>query len=430
MPFVLSYTASHLPPPRPLDTRRSLRRTARFWRNWARKGEVTGPHADIIGRSLLTLKALTYAPTGGLVAAPTTSLPEQFGGGRNWDYRYCWIRDATLTLLALMNARYYEEAAAWTNWLHRAVAGSPQDMQIMYGLRGERRLFEWTADWLCGYDRSTPVRIGNAAHHQFQIDVYGELMDAFHQARRGGLVGETTWAVQRAIIDHVARVWREPDEGIWEVRSGRQHFTFSKVMAWVAIDRAVKSVETYGLDGPVEDWRALRQEIYEDVCEHGVNPQTGGFQRGYDEPLADASLLLLAELGFVRPDDKRFAATVAAVEKELLTPEGLVRRYDTHEADDGLPPGEGAFLPCSFWLADAYVMLGRVDEARALFEKLLSYCNDVGLLSEEYDVQARRLAGNFPQAFSHVALVTTALNLTDAAKPVEQRGEQPAMAAR
>jgi GH15 family glucan-1,4-alpha-glucosidase len=429
MPFVLAYAPSHLPSPPPLDPRMALARTERFWRSWARKAEVRGPHADLVMRSLITLKALTYAPTGGLVAAPTTSLPEEFGGPRNWDYRYCWIRDATLTLLALMNARFYDEAAAWTNWLHRAVAGSPQDMQIMYGLRGERRLFEWEAHWLSGFCDSRPVRIGNAAHSQFQIDVYGELMDAFHQARRGGLVGEATWAVQRAIIDHVTRVWCEPDEGIWEVRSGRQHFTFSKVMAWVAIDRAVKSVETFGLDGPVDEWRALRTTIHQDVCRHGFNPKTGGFQRAYDEPLADASLLLLAELGFLKPEDPRFAATVKAVEDELLTQDGLVCRYNTNQTDDGLPPGEGAFLPCSFWLADAYVMLGRVDEAKALFDRLASYCNDVGLLSEEYDVRGGCLAGNFPQAFTHVALIATALNLSDASKPVEQRGEQAAMAA-
>jgi len=421
VPFVLSYGASHRPLPEECDVQECLAATQAFWRDWAQRNKIDGPHKEAVTRSLITLKALTYAPTGGMVAAPTTSLPECVGGERNWDYRYCWIRDATLTLLALMNARHFEEAKAWTDWLQRAVAGSPEDMQIMYGLRGERRLMEWCVDWLPGYEGATPVRVGNAAHDQVQIDVYGELMDAFHHARRGGLTGEHTWQLQKAIMKHVGKIWREPDDGIWEVRGGRRHFTFSKVMAWVAADRAIKSAELFDLDGPVQAWRALAEEIHHDVCAHGFNRKTGGFQRAYDDPGADASLLLLAEVGFLEADDPRFAATVAAVERELITTGGFVLRYDTRRVDDGLPPGESAFLPCSFWLANAYLALGRREEAQALFERLLGVCNDVGLLAEEYDPHAKRLAGNFPQAFSHIALLSTALNLTHTGKPSEQR---------
>ena len=424
VPFALSYGSAHLPPPATIDAGAALSATQAYWTGWSKASAFGGPYAEVMKRSLLTLKALTYAPTGGLVAAPTSSLPEQFGGPRNWDYRYCWIRDATLTLLALMSAEHFEEARAWANWLHRAVAGRPADMQIMYGLAGERRLTEWQAEWLKGYEDAKPVRLGNAAHRQFQLDVYGELMDAFHQARRGGFVGEDTWAVQRVIVDHVATVWCEPDEGIWEVRGGRRHFTFSKVMAWVAVDRAVKAVEAYGLDGPIDDWRRLRSTIHADVCARGFNARTGGFQRAYDDIGADASLLLLADLGFLNPNDPRFAATVAAVEHELITENGLVLRYDTRRVDDGLPPGEGAFLPCSFWLANAYLRLGRRQEAQNLFERLLGFCNDLGLLAEEYDPKQKRLAGNFPQALSHIALLSTALNLTHRLKPSEQRSDQ------
>ena len=411
-PFVLSYGLSHRPVPRAIDPQAALEATRRFWTGWSARSEAQGPYAQAMKRSLLTLKALTYAPTGGLVAAPTTSLPEALGGGRNWDYRYCWIRDAALTLLALMEAGHFTEARAWARWLQRAVAGAPADMQIMYGLAGERRLMEWNADWLPGYEGAAPVRIGNAAHQQFQLDVYGELMDAFHHARRLGLLEESSWALERAVIDHVIKVWTLPDEGIWEVRGGPRHFTFSKVMAWVVLDRAVKGVEAYGLDGPVEDWRALRETIKAAVLANGFDAETGAFKRAYDDPTADASLLLIARLGLVSPDDPRFIGTVTAVERELLTPEGYVMRYDTYRVDDGLPPGEGAFLPCSFWLADAYVLLGRMEEATGLFERLLALCNDVGLLSEEFDAKAGRLVGNFPQAFSHVSLLNTALNLT------------------
>lgn len=423
VPFVLSYGPSHKPPPRALDPLRALRRTSQHWRAWSRASRVHGPYADIMKRSLLTLKALTYAPTGGLVAAPTTSLPEQIGGERNWDYRFCWIRDATLSLLALMSAGHYAEARAWAEWLHRSVAGSPGDMQIMYGLGGERRLTEWEVDWLAGYDCSRPVRIGNAAHRQFQVDVYGELMDAFHHARAGGLASAATWDVQLEIMKHVAETWREPDNGIWEVRSGPQHFTFSKVMAWVAADRAVKAVRLHGMEGPAEKWEALCDEIHDEVCARAINPATGGFQRAYDDPGADASLLFLAELGFVEAKDPRFVATVEAVERELVTADGLVMRYDSAQVDDGLPPGEGAFLACSFWLANAYVLLGREADAKQLFDKLLGFANDLGLLSEEYDTRLRRQTGNFPQALSHIGLLSTAQNLTNELKPSVQRAD-------
>jgi GH15 family glucan-1,4-alpha-glucosidase len=428
-PFVLSYGPSHLPPPDAIDPRAALADTEAFWTAWRGKAHADGPYAEAVSRSLITLKALTHTPTGGIVAAPTTSLPEQFGGMRNWDYRYCWIRDATLLLLALMSAGHMDEAKAWTDWLHRAVAGSPAAMQIMYGVTGERRLMEWEADWLAGYEGSRPVRIGNAAHRQLQLDVYGELMDATHQARLNGLSGDHVWDLQREIVKHVAEVWTRPDEGIWEVRGPPRHFTFSKIMAWVAVDRAVQDAERFDLPGPIDAWRELRAAIHREVCARALNPRTGGFQRAYDDPTADASLLLIAELGFVAAADPRFAATVAAIERELLTPEGLVLRYDTGRADDGLPPGEGAFLACSFWLANAWLLLGRRDDAVRLFERLLSFRNDVGLLAEEYDPRRQRLAGNFPQALSHIGLLTTALNLTERMRPSEQRSGQDASGA-
>jgi len=419
--FVLSHGASHRPPPRAIDPLAALEETDRFWRDWTGRGDVKGPYAEAIRRSLIVLKALTHFPTGGVVAAPTTSLPEQFGGVRNWDYRFCWVRDATLTLLSLMNAGYFDEAAAWRDWLLRAVAGSPDQMQIMYGLGGERRLIEWRADWLPGYEGAAPVRIGNAAYDQVQLDVYGELMDALHQARKGGLPGsEPAWAVQRALLAHVERVWDQPDEGIWEVRDGRRHFTFSKVMAWVAVDRAVKGAEAFGLDGEVDRWRGLRDRIHADVCARGVDPARGCFTQSYGRPEMDASLLLLAEVGFVAANDPRYRATVEAIERDLMV-DGFLLRYDTGASEDGLPPGEGAFLACSFWLVDAWLMLGRREEAEALFERLLSVRNDLGLLAEEFDPRAGRLCGNFPQAFSHVGLINAAFNLSRGAKPAEQR---------
>jgi GH15 family glucan-1,4-alpha-glucosidase len=365
-------------------------------------------------RSLLTLKALTYYQTGGIVAAPTTSLPEQIGGTRNWDYRFCWLRDATLTLLAMMDGGYYREAEAWRNWLLRAAAGSPDQLQIMYGLGGERLLREWEVTWLPGYEGSSPVRVGNAAHGQMQLDVYGEVMDALHQARLGGISeSDDVWQLQKSLAAHLEKVWRNPDQGIWEVRGAPQQFTHSKVMAWVAIDRAVKSAEHYGLDGPIDRWRALRDEIHADVCEKAFDPELNAFVQAYGSKLMDASLLLIPLVGFLPPTDPRVQGTVAGIEKELLV-DGFVLRYDSEATDDGLPPGEGAFLACSFWLADDYMVLGRVDDARQLFERLLSLRNDVGLLAEGYDPRGQRQLGNFPQAFSHIALVSTAFNMSQA----------------
>jgi GH15 family glucan-1,4-alpha-glucosidase len=421
VPFTLVYAPSHLPPPaaeNPLD---QLRATEQFWLDWSAKSKVSGPWGDTVNRSLITLKALTYARTGGIVAAPTTSLPEHIGGPRNWDYRFCWLRDATLTLLALMNAGYLEEAKAWREWLSRAAAGTPDQLQIMYGIAGERRLTEWEVSWLPGYHKSSPVRVGNAAHTQLQLDVYGELMDALHHARLGGLApNESGWSLQRAVLKHLEEVWPKMDEGIWEVRSGARHFTFSKIMAWVAFDRAIKSAEAFNLEGPLDRWRELCREIHDDVCRHGFDPELGSFVRSYGSKSLDASLLLLPTVGFLPPQDPRVRGTVAAIERRLLM-DGLVRRYDTTESEDGLSSDEGVFLACSFWLVDAYVLLGRDDDARRLFERLLTLCNDVGLLSEEFDPRTGALLGNFPQALSHIALVNSAFNLNEAAKPAKQR---------
>jgi GH15 family glucan-1,4-alpha-glucosidase len=421
IPFVLTYGPSHSPLPESVDGEDALRSTEQFWRSWASACQRVGQHSEIVTRSLITLKALTYAPTGGIVAAPTTSLPEQLGGPRNWDYRFCWLRDATLTLLALMNAGYYDEARAWRDWLLRAAAGSPADVQIMYGVAGERWLVEREVPWLAGYENAKPVRIGNAAADQLQLDVYGEIMDALYHARIGGLqIYPVGWAFQRALLTHLETVWRAPDEGIWEVRGGRQHFTYSKVMAWVAFDRGIKTVEGFGLDGPVDQWRRIRAEIHEEVCRRAFNPNLGAFAQAYDSDLLDASALLIPTVGFLPPDDARVKGTVEAIERELVRG-GFVLRYDTAATKDGLPPGEGAFLPCSFWLADAYILTGRRADAQRLFERLVGLCNDVGLLAEEYDPEAQRLVGNFPQAFSHIALVNTAHNLDRDEKPCEQR---------
>ena len=419
--FVLTYAASHLPLPEPIDPQVALRQTQSFWEDWASIHQSTGAYADAVVRSLITLKALTYEPTGGIVAAPTTSLPEQIGGPRNWDYRFCWLRDATLTLLAFMNGGYYDEARSWRDWLLRAAAGSPSQIQIMYGLAGEKRLAEWEIPWLSGYEGAKPVRIGNAASGQLQIDVFGEVMDAFHQARVGGLqVLAEGWNFQRALLSHLEKIWSSPDEGIWEVRGGRQHFTYSKVMAWVAFDRAIKDAEAFGLEAPVDRWRKLRADIHAEVCEKAFNPRVGAFVQAYGSEHLDASALLIPVVGFLPPEDARVRCTVEAIERRLVR-NGVVLRYDTAVTEDGLPPGEGAFLACSFWLADAYVLLGRDEDARRLFERLLSLRNDLGLLSEEYDPAAKRLLGNFPQAFSHIALVNTAHNLERAEKPCEQR---------
>ncbi|MGD9882776.1 MAG: glycoside hydrolase family 15 protein [Reyranella sp.] len=423
VPFVLSYCPSHLPVPEPLDWPKAMADCEGFWRKWTARTRCSGEYVEAIQRSLITLKALTFVPSGGIVAAPTTSLPERAGGKRNWDYRYCWIRDSTLTLLALMDAGVYDEAAAWRDWLQRAVAGSPAEMQIMYGLMGERRLTEWEVAWLPGYLGSKPVRIGNAAHLQFQLDVYGELMDTFAQARKGGLApSESGWALQRELVKHVGSCWKEPDNGIWESRGPLRHFTYSKVMAWVTFDRAIEAVEQHGLPGPIEDWRRTRAEIHEEICDLGFDCTRNSFRAAYGETTLDASLLLLAQVGFIAPSDPRYRGTVEAIERALLV-DGFVRRYNTHESDDGLEPGEGVFLACSFWLADAYVSIGRHDEARKLFERLLLLRNDLGLLAEEYDTGQRRLIGNYPQAFSHVGLINTAFNLTRATRPAEQRAK-------
>ena len=421
VPFVLTYAPSNLPDPPAVDPLQLLQATEQFWRDWSSAHKVDDQWTQAVRRSLITLKALTYAPTGGLVAAPTTSLPEQLGGPRNWDYRYCWLRDATWTLLAFMNTGYHEEARAWREWLLRAVAGSPNQLQIMYGIAGERRLTEHELSWLPGYEQSLPVRIGNDAHRQLQLDVYGELLDALHQARKSALApDESGWALQIAIMAHLEECWREPDHGIWEVRSEPEHFTYSKVMAWVAFDRAIKSAENFGLAGPVDRWRELRQVIHSDICTHGFDAERGSFVRSYGATNVDASLLLLPAVGFLPPRDERIVGTINMIERTLVE-DGLVRRYDTVRTNDGLPAGEGMFLACSFWLVDAYVMLGRLDEARKLFERLLTLRNDLGLLSEQYDVEHGRLVGNFPQAFSHLALVNSACNLGRVSRPAEQR---------
>jgi GH15 family glucan-1,4-alpha-glucosidase len=423
VPFVLTYCESHLPPAGPLDHPSALEATESFWTEWTKKCRPPGHCSDAVVRSLITLKALTYWPTGGLVAAPTTSLPEHLGGVRNWDYRYCWLRDATLTLLALMDAGFNDEAQSWRDWLIRAVAGSPEQVQIMYGIAGERRLTEWEVPWLPGYEGSAPVRIGNAACSQRQLDVFGEVMDALHQARRHGLAAsESGWAMQQAFLSHLEHIWAEPDEGIWEVRGEPRHFTYSKVMAWVAFDRAVKSAEDFELDGPRERWRQLAAEIHADVCRRGFDAELGSFVQSYGSKQLDASLLLLPEVGFLPPDDPRVRGTLRAIEQRLLI-DGFVMRYDTEKEHDGLPPGEGAFLACSFWLVDAYVLQNRWSDARRLFDRLLALRNDVGLLSEEYDPRTGRLVGNFPQAFTHVALVNSALNLAHGERPVEQRSQ-------
>jgi GH15 family glucan-1,4-alpha-glucosidase len=421
IPFVLTYSPSHLALPKPVDAMSALSDTETFWREWSAKTRPAGPWSEAVRRSIITLKALTYGPTGGMVAAPTTSLPERLGGKRNWDYRFCWLRDATLTLLGAMHAGYYEEAQAWREWLLRAVAGSPNQLQIMYGIGGERRLTEWEVPWLPGYENSQPVRIGNAAHTQLQLDVFGEIMDVHHQARRCGLsTNESGWDAQIAFLSHLDQVWKEPDHGIWEMRGPPQHFTYSKVMAWVAYDRAIKSAETFGLPGPIDEWHKLRDIICDDVCEHAYDKELGTFTQAYGSKQLDANLLLLPCVGFLPVSDPRIERTIAAVERRLLSG-GFVMRYSTADVEDALPPGEGAFLACSFWLVDAYLLQHRYDEAEALFRRLVGLCNDVGLLSEEYDPQAKRLIGNFPQAFSHLALINSAYNLTRTAKPLHQR---------
>jgi GH15 family glucan-1,4-alpha-glucosidase len=421
IPFVLSYARSHKALPQELDPTASLEATEKFWTGWSAKCRPAGEWSDAVCRSVITLKALTYGPTGGIVAAPTTSLPEKIGGERNWDYRYCWLRDATLTLLGAMNAGFYEEAQAWREWLLRTVAGSPDQIQVMYGIGGERRLAEWIVDWLPGYEKSAPVRIGNAAHVQLQLDVFGEIMDTYHQARRCGLTtNESGWDVQIKFLEHLTKIWQGPDQGIWEMRGPAQHFTYSKVMAWVAFDRAIKSAETFGLEGPLDEWRKLRDEVFAEVCERGYDKKLGTFVQAYGSDQLDANLLQLPCVGFLPVTDPRIERTIAAIERRLVR-DGFVRRYSTEEVEDALPPGEGAFLACSFWLVDVYILQERFDEAEALFRRLVALANDVGLLSEEYDPNLKRMVGNFPQAFSHLALVNSAYNLTRARKPLHQR---------
>ena len=410
--FLLTWHPSHEPPPHCIDVRTAIGHTEEWWHQWAQHCTYQGPWREHVLRSLIVLKALTYSPTGGIVAAPTTSLPEALGGVRNWDYRYCWLRDATFTLLALLEAGYREEARAWREWLLRAVAGEPSELQIMYGVAGERRLTELELPWLPGYQGARPVRIGNGAVSQFQLDVFGEVLDCLYQAGRSGVSrSDEAWTLKRHLLDFLESNWDKPDEGIWEVRGERQHFTYSKVMAWVAVDRALRMAEAYGLPAPVERWRALRARIHAQVCERGYDAGRHSFVQAYGSRELDASLLLIPQVGFLPPRDARVVGTVEAIQREL-TEDGFVYRYDSERTKDGLPPGEGAFLACSFWLADAFTLLGRLDEARALFERLVSLCNDVGLLAEEYHPGARRMLGNFPQAFSHVALITTAYNLT------------------
>jgi GH15 family glucan-1,4-alpha-glucosidase len=427
IPFVLTYGPSHLPVPKPINPATALQETEDFWIEWCSRCNYAGENRDLVLRSLITLKALTYAPTGGIVAAPTTSLPEKLGGMRNWDYRFCWLRDATFTLLALMNSGYTEEASAWHNWLLRAAAGAPANMQIMYGIMGQRRLLEWEADWLPGHEGARPVRVGNAAHAQLQLDVYGELIDAFHQARMTELkLDDESWGLECAVLEHLAEVWDQPDHGIWERRGAGRHYVFSKVMSWVAFDRGIKSAERFGFKAPLEAWRRLRGTIHRDVCEKGFDPSLNSFVESYGSQLLDASILLLPSVGFLPASDPRIRGTLAAIEQYMMR-DGFVLRHDPREISEETQPIEGAFLACSLWLADACVLAGEIDKAQALFDRVVGVANDLGLLAEEFDSGEGRQTGNFPQALTHIALINTAHNLSDAKhaseKPVVQRSK-------
>ena len=424
IPFVLTYGPSHLPLPKPINPAKALQDTEDFWTEWCSRCTYDGDYRDLVMRSLITLKALTYGPTGGIVAAPTASLPEKLGGSRNWDYRFCWLRDATFTLLALINSGYTEEALAWHNWLLRAAAGAPANMQIMYGIMGQRRLLEWEAGWLPGYEGSRPVRVGNAAHAQLQLDVYGELIDAFHQWRMAALeLDKGSWALECAVLEHLAEVWDLPDHGIWERRGDPRHYVSSKVLSWVAFDRGIKSAERFGFKAPLDRWRALRDAICRDVCEKGFDKEQNAFVESYGSQLLDASILLLPAVGFLPASDPRVRGTIAAIERDLMW-DGFVLRHDPREVSEEKPPIEGAFLACSLWLADAHVLAGDLAKAQALFDRVVAVANDLGLLAEEFDPGAVRQTGNFPQALTHIALINTAHNLSDAKKPIEKPAVQ------
>ncbi|MHB1566209.1 MAG: glycoside hydrolase family 15 protein [Acidiferrobacter sp.] len=424
IPFALSYRRSYEPPQRPVDPEKGLVTTENEWRQWSGRCTYEGRWRDAVIRSLITLKALVYAPTGGIVAAPTTSLPEQRGGVRNWDYRYCWLRDAAFTLNALLLTGYHDEAIAWREWLLRAVAGCPEDLQILYSVTGERRLEEYECPWLPGYEGAAPVRVGNAASKQFQLDVYGEVMDTLHIARAVGLVPEpAAWRIQVALLNFLELNWQRPDAGIWEMRGPCRHFTHSKVMAWVAFDRGIKDAQTFALDGPVERWQEIRTAIHAQICAQGYDAKTNTFVQSYGSSYLDASLLLIPQVGFLPATDPRVRGTVEAIERSLVV-DGLVQRYSTVAALDGLPPREGTFLPCSFWLADCLVMIDRRADGEALFERLLALTNDLGLLAEEYDTRKRHMLGNFPQALTHMALINTACLLTLPAEDVQRVGTQ------
>ncbi|HEY0852026.1 MAG TPA: glycoside hydrolase family 15 protein [Bradyrhizobium sp.] len=424
VPFVLTYGPSHIAVPAPIDPAKALRSTQDLWADWSARCTYEGDHRGLVLRSLITLKAQTFAPTGGIVAAPTTSLPEKLGGGRNWDYRFCWLRDATFTLLALMNSGFTEEALAWHNWLLRAVAGSPFLMQIMYGIWGQRRLLEWEAGWLDGYEGAKPVRVGNAAHAQLQLDVYGELIDALHQARMAKLkLLDESWSLECAVLEHLAGIWDQPDHGIWERRGEGKHYVLSKVMCWVAFDRGIKSAEKFAFKAPLEKWQTLREIIHEDVCGKGFDRELNSFVESYGSKMLDASLLLLPSVGFLPPEDPRVRGTIEAIERHLMR-DGFVLRHDPREIIDEQQPIEGAFLACTLWLADAHVLAGDTARAQVLFDRVAGLANDLGLLAEEYDTQAQRQTGNFPQALTHICLINTAQNLSHAKRAAEKPAVQ------
>jgi GH15 family glucan-1,4-alpha-glucosidase len=413
--FSLAYGNSHKPNPRKIDAARALKEAEQRWCIWASRLRYKGKYRDAVERSLVTLRAMIFRPTGGVVAAVTTSLPESIGGSRNWDYRYCWLRDTTFTLLALANGGYFNEAAAWQNWLLRALAGSPEQVQIMYGLKGERQLVEWEVGWLAGYENSRPVRIGNEAAEQLQVDIYGEMLDCFFHAQHSmGRHTEDDFRVLILLLEHLETIWQQPDQGIWEVRGRRQHFTYSKMMAWVAFDRALLLAEQLQYDAPVGKWKTIRDTIHIEICAQAFSEKKNSFTQAYGSEQLDASLLLMPVVGFLPGNDPRVKGTVEAIERELM-PAGLVLRYDTSKVEDGLPPGEGVFLACSFWMVSSLKAIGRLKDARTLFERLLKLRNDLGLLSEEYDIERKRMTGNFPQAFSHIALVNAAFDLEDGA---------------